>query len=155
MPALLVAETVEDELGRAARLVVTLLARDEIEPRRRHHPHAAETDLDARDVVEALVEDLARHGPAIVFQDDDAVLAGFAPGAVVERLGHEDPAAGIEAEGDRLDHVGLRREHAALEAIRQHHHLGGPVGGQGSRLLIGGKGQRRKETGKQHPPVHR
>src|SRR5262249_16352080 len=77
VPALLVAEAVEKHFGLAARLVVPLAAGDEIELWRRHHPDAAEADLDAGDVVEALVEEGACDALAIalVFEDGDAVLA--------------------------------------------------------------------------------
>ena len=54
VPAFLVAEAVEDDLGLAAGLVVPFAAGDEVEFGRRHHPDAAEADLDAGDVVEAL-----------------------------------------------------------------------------------------------------
>ena len=64
VPAFLVAEAVEDHLAARRRACRRLRGiGNEIELRRRHHPHAAEADLDAGDVVEAFVEELARVAP--------------------------------------------------------------------------------------------
>src|SRR5207248_2178977 len=107
MPALFVAEPIEDDLRLAIGDIVAIAIGDEIELRRRHHPHAPETDFDAGDIVQPLVKDLAADAASGVFQDDDAVLAGRLPGTVIEGFGHEDAATRIDAEGDWLYDIRL------------------------------------------------
>src|SRR5262249_34201897 len=65
VPALLVAEAIENQFRRAVRFAVAVAIRDEVEPRRGDDPDAAESDLDSGDVVEPLVKHGALVGAAI------------------------------------------------------------------------------------------
>src|SRR5262245_19387682 len=131
VPALLIAEPIEQDVRLAVRLVIAIAVAEEIEMRRRHDPDPAKANLDAGDVAQPFVEDLTRISAAIairVFEDDDAILTGRLPGAIVERLGNPQPAAIVDAERDRLHDVRFRREEGRTEAIGQHHGASGLLG---------------------------
>ena len=77
------------------------------------------------------------------------------PGAVIERLGHEQPAARVDAKGDRLHDIGLGGENRGAEAVGQDHRLGGLVGRKRARSSVGGERRERgNETNNQQPIVH-
>ena len=116
-----------EQHDRLARLVVGVL-RDEEEFRGRADPHAAMADFDARDQIEAFLEDRDLGVGAVllhVLQDEDAV--GALPVRTFLRIGHafHDPetAAFVEAHRDRLDDLGLGRDERDLEARRKRHRL--------------------------------
>ena len=93
------------------------------------------------------VEDRARVDPAVavgVFEDDDAVLAGRLPVAVVERLGDEQSAAIVEAERDRLHDVRLGGDERDGEAVGNQHRSGRLLGGPRRRRRFGGECHRRQ-----------
>ena len=110
-----------------ARLVVGVFGNEE-EFWGRTDPHTAVADFDARDQIEAVLENRDLGVGAIllhVFQNQNAI--GAATIGALLRVGHalHDPkaAAFVEAHRDWLDHLGLGRDERDLEAFRQRHRL--------------------------------
>ena len=137
---------VEQHAGFTVRHIVAVGVGDEEQFGRGPHPHAAEADLETADEVQPLLEDrsLVEHMVAIgVFEDENPVLRrlGSHPSRIGIGLGHPEPAAVVEAHGDRLADVGLRGQQLHHEAGRHRHRFDRRGGSQTT-------GQRQSRTGR-------
>ena len=102
--------------------IVTIFIGNKQHVRRRANPHAAETQLNPREIGPLVVENRPPVEPAVivsVFEDQDPVPAGRTsqPDWIRVILDNPQPPLVIDGHRDRLDDVGLGRELGDREAL--------------------------------------
>ena len=131
---------VEDDFRCAVRHAIAVAVGIEQKIRRARDPHAAEAHGHAADALTVLQKNFALIKTSVavfVREDQNAVAVFHFEIGIGKTLGHPEPPAIIEVEGDGLHHVRFAGEEGGAETFRQRELLQGGVGRNGrvARLL--------------------
>ena len=120
----MVAESIQQYDWIAVWSIVCISIGYEIEIRRRHHPRAAESNFNARDVIQLIIKDgsLVVFAVAIsIFEDQDPIARSSSVIRIVIRFRNPQSSSIVYAEADRLLNIGLPGKQRDAESIRHNH----------------------------------